>query len=285
MCRYNLTYRCGDVISKYFLRPGVTIQTDELENCCPLYSYEQDRHTVPEAGRPICPLIYGNWDIIRGQLERLGATGMGHDMVLPHHVTHPTAFLFNDHDDEDPYAPPNIIPTDGELHLLNDVSVFENLRQFRRMRPRRHKFHFKVRPEDETPLEDDSPFTRETFIMSLEGDKTSIMDAQIDGLQKKFDDLHEVGGPGGLLLVTPASLQMLRTAFEKLKAKYNTFRREHEGHLQLSPVAIKYRDDCQMELQVRMDDVWDRFDWIRKALDEEVDSWGLTLRLASSRTV
>ncbi|KAI1647237.1 uncharacterized protein F4817DRAFT_316020 [Daldinia loculata] len=266
MCRSSLLYACGDVISKYFLRPGVKILPEELRTCCPLYSPTIDSHSVPEVGRPLFPYIIENWEIIYNQLRELAAPEVQRRRYLPWNQAHPGAELFYTHDDEDPYAPPNIIPTEGEFHM-NIPIVPEGRRDFWVQRPKQHDFHFRAPPEDSFQGGEVFVCTKSLVIVALENEWPAIVEAQIGQLKTRFEAFRR-RWPNEIMPVSYTAFGMLTEAFAKLKVKYLVFRRQHEGFIELGPVALRYRDAAEHELQARLDDFWQRFEWIRNEVDE-----------------
>ncbi|KAI1663035.1 hypothetical protein F4813DRAFT_384605 [Daldinia decipiens] len=266
MCRSPLLYACGDVISRHFLRPGVRILPEELRTCCPLYSRTIDSHSVPEVGRPLFPSIIENWEIIYQQLQILDGQAIPRRRYLPWNEAHPGAELIYHHDNEDPYAPPNVIPTEGELHM-NIPNIPEGRRDHWVKRPKHHDFHFRACPEDSFQGGDVFVFTKSLVIVALENEWPAIVDAQIGELKNRFDTFRR-RWPNEIMPVSDAAFGMITEAYAKLKLKYLMFRRQHEGFIELGPVALRYRDAAEHELQARLDDFWQRFEWIRREVDE-----------------
>ncbi|KAF3065174.1 hypothetical protein GL218_02254 [Daldinia childiae] len=279
MCRSSLLYACGDVISKYFLRPGVKILPEELRTCCPLYSLATDSHFVPEVGRPLFPYIIENWETIYNQLQEFSPQDALRRRYLPWNQAHPGAELFYRHDDEDPYAPPNVIPTEGELHMNNTPSIHEGRSDLWVKRPKHHDFHFKLSPEDNFSEGETFVFCKELVVMALEHEWASIVNVQIDEVKRNFETFRQ-RWPNEIMPVSYSAFEMLTEAFAKLRIKYLVFKRQHEGFIELGPVALRYRDAAEHELQVRLDDFWERYQWIRREVSEgysRVTSQGLEI--------
>ncbi|KAI1477184.1 hypothetical protein F4774DRAFT_427385 [Daldinia eschscholtzii] len=273
MCRSSLLYPCGDVISRYYLRPGVTILPQELQTTCPLYQYNIDAHTVPLAGRPLHPASFNFWDDISRQLAILGGEALQGQGYVPWDVAHPGAHLFREHEEDDLYGLPNVIPTDGELHM-NIPNPPEGFRNIFVPRPPQHNFRFRLGSEDPQNLAPGHVFTKSSLAVAIENEWPSVVNAQIGDLRERLEAFGRQW-PDVPVPVTPGAFATLTDLFDKLKVKYLVFRRQHEGFIQLSPLALCYRDDAECELQARLDDFWDKFEWVRQAIEEAVDSVSL----------
>ncbi|KAI0119188.1 hypothetical protein F4814DRAFT_447002 [Daldinia grandis] len=224
-------------------------------------------HSVVDIGRPLGPNMVDNWELISPhQLEVFAGPGAVARRFLSWNEAHPGAELFSAHDDDDPYAPPNIIPTDGELQL--DIpKALEGRRHLYVERPKHYNFHFVIRPEDYFKDGNIDNLTKSIVIVAMQNDWTGMVEAQIRRLRTEFQTFR-LRWPDEILPVSDGAFETLLEAYAKLKVKYFVFKRQHEGFIELGPVALRYRDAAENELRVRMDDFWEKFEWVRKEMGE-----------------
>ncbi|KAI1468442.1 uncharacterized protein F4812DRAFT_458876 [Daldinia caldariorum] len=264
-CRHGFHAEClcGDVISSHFLRPGVTILPEELQTTCPLYQFSIDGHAVPRVGRPLNPDALERWVEIYKQLALLGGQELQSRMYAPWVLVHPGSNLFHEEDVDDPYAPPNVLPTDGELHM-NMASLYEGHRSRFVDRPKKHNFRF-VAIDEPQKLPGFYMFAKSNVAIAIEHEWSSMVNTHIEDLRLEFEQFRR-RWPNIPLPINPAAFATLTGLVLKLKLKYVVFKRQHEGFIELSPVAVRYRDAAQDELQKRLDDFWEKFEWIRQTL-------------------
>ncbi|KAI1805481.1 hypothetical protein F4811DRAFT_215237 [Daldinia bambusicola] len=270
-CRTSLLYKCGDIISRYFLRPGVTILPEELQTNCPLYQFNIDAHLVPRVGRPLNPDTLEMWQEVEHQMGILGGQELINHGHVPWEIAHPGSNLFHE-DDDDPYKPPNIIPTDGELHM-NIPTYQEDRRYCFAHRPKKHNFRFTMN-EEMFNIPPPFMFARSSLVIAIENEWPSIVNAQIGVMRSQFEKFRS-RWPNVTVSINPTAFSTLIDLYTKLKIKYVIFRRQHEGFIELSPVAIRYRDAAQNELQMRLEDFWEKYEWVRRELDEAVENVSL----------
>ncbi|KAI1452938.1 hypothetical protein F4805DRAFT_401503 [Annulohypoxylon moriforme] len=265
MCRYHLLYDCGDVISQNHLRPGVKILPRELTLNCQSYVPEYDGHSETSV-RPWNPRA-----IVEGRRRQIQIRPR---LIPPNFgvldiISLPSVF-------RDPEGPANTINGDDEDELQPQADLQSDMDQ----RPQHHNFRFADRvARAQTPNRGIRAHTLEEYAISKHSIGVALDDGRFEyifrairALEDDFEAL-EARYPKSIRL-NNLTFDGLDTLALRIEAMYKQFKRQHEGFIQLSDVALQFRDEREEILLEQLNEFWDVMDFADEEIAEKYELLG-----------
>ncbi|KAI2623319.1 hypothetical protein GGR54DRAFT_646476 [Hypoxylon sp. NC1633] len=286
-CRRDLKYKCGDVITKHHLRPGVKILPKELTVMCPSWHWDSpnwDKHSVSEEQRPIHPDYLGLGDLRQALIEawQHGETplqflaGIGLQLEDQNPDQNPDQEQDSDEDDhssvndeeqeqgEDGLAPPPGSPQIfGELGPPSVESGNEPLTDLATLYSPSSSGDEIDNSSDDEVAEDKKATTAGVldigFGVKIENEIEWILYTKLKELKFKY--------PHVKLFVRRSAIDALYDRLQDLLLRRKVFGREHEGWIELNDEARRYRDAKEEEMRLLFDEFFPLLEKVRRQVE------------------
>ncbi|KAI1098519.1 hypothetical protein F4804DRAFT_121605 [Jackrogersella minutella] len=238
-CRAFLLYRCGDIISRHHLRPGVRIEPLELTLMCQSYNRETGRHSVSEP----------RWSRTLGLIWAMQNPRINPDQGNEEAVEQVSS---SDDDSEVEVLPPNGPPAPAAVQS-----------RFPR-RPNLHKFRFyrHVMGKDQRPFEFERHEITKTFVANaLDTDWVFDIDEAVEDAERTMDFVRETFHTYSFADFDYQCFITLRRLWENLKQDHKVFKRQHEGFIHLNAIAVAFRDAQAPRLRRNFEEFYNHFEY------------------------
>ncbi|OTA79605.1 hypothetical protein M434DRAFT_237543 [Hypoxylon sp. CO27-5] len=189
ICRAELVYECGCIISENHLRPGVTILWQELSLHCQSYHADIDDHSVSEFEPPFGLRTIAALDAELEDSSSEEETSSQEDAGAPEnaateHPQGPQNIVQGDQDPRDEGEPHDQLPQNPQEHQgPQEPQVVEQAK-----RPRHHNFLFGTNIDE--PGEAPESFekyvlNKKTAVLALESGETQMVDATVNRTENR----------------------------------------------------------------------------------------------------
>ncbi|KAI1410929.1 hypothetical protein F5Y13DRAFT_201706 [Hypoxylon sp. FL1857] len=242
ICRAELLYECGCIISENHLRPGVKIEREELSLNCQSYhaDIDGDGHSVNDLNRPFTPVTVAE---IYSRIENQNVVEADRALLQGR--------FMNMEEDWLPEDAPKVPQNPPQLEQAEQAE-----------RPKQHNFLFSKSLRG--PGESENPnqlyeLTKRKVAIALDSGCDDIVELCMRRLRADVKVMDR-DYPAVNMAITPGMLKTLNKNWEELLFKHEMFKRQHEGFIELNEVGVEFRKSREKKLKKKLRVFWEMYE-------------------------